>query len=39
MRSFMDEVSWLIRPGGGTTVRMLKRRYSQMHKGDLKWLS
>jgi len=26
MRSFMDEVSWLIRPGGGTTVRMLKRR-------------
>jgi len=26
MRSFMDEVAWLIRPGGGTTVRMLKRR-------------
>ena len=26
MRSFMDEVNWLIRPGGGTTVRMLKRR-------------
>ena len=26
MRSFMDEVDWLIRPGGGTTVRMLKRR-------------
>lgn len=26
MRSFMDEVVWLIRPGGGTTVRMLKRR-------------
>jgi len=26
MRSFMDEVSWLIRPEGGTTVRMLKRR-------------
>ena len=26
MRSFMDEVSWSIRPGGGTTVRMLKRR-------------
>ena len=26
MRSFMDEVNWLIRPGGGTTVHMLKRR-------------
>ena len=26
MRSFMDEVSWSIRPEGGTTVRMLKRR-------------
>ncbi len=26
MRTFMDEVSWSIRPGGGTTVRMLKRR-------------
>ena len=26
MRNFMDEVNWLIRPGGGTTVRMLKRR-------------
>ena len=26
MRNFMDEVSWLIRPEGGTTVRMLKRR-------------
>ena len=26
MRSFMDEVNWLMRPGGGTTVRMLKRR-------------
>ena len=26
MRSFMDEVDWLIRPQGGTTVRMLKRR-------------
>jgi serine/threonine-protein kinase RsbW len=26
MRSFMDEVNWSIRPGGGTTVRMLKRR-------------
>ena len=26
MRSFMDEVDWLIRPDGGTTVRMLKRR-------------
>ena len=26
MRTFMDEVDWLIRPGGGTTVRMLKRR-------------
>jgi serine/threonine-protein kinase RsbW len=26
MRSFMDEVDWLIRPEGGTTVRMLKRR-------------
>jgi len=26
MRCFMDEVSWSIRPGGGTTVRMLKRR-------------
>ena len=25
MRNFMDEVEWLIRPGGGTTVRMVKR--------------
>ena len=26
MRTVMDEVDWTIRPGGGTTVRMLKRR-------------
>ena len=26
MRTFMDEVDWSIRPGGGTTVRMVKRR-------------
>ncbi|MFN2407569.1 MAG: ATP-binding protein [Pyrinomonadaceae bacterium] len=26
MRNFMDEVDWSIRPEGGTTVRMLKRR-------------
>jgi serine/threonine-protein kinase RsbW len=26
MRTFMDEVSWTVRPEGGTTVRMLKRR-------------
>ncbi len=26
MRTFMDEVDWSIRPEGGTTVRMLKRR-------------
>lgn len=26
MRTFMDKVDWLIRPEGGTTVRMLKRR-------------
>lgn len=25
MRSFMDEVEWLARPDGGTTVRMVKR--------------
>jgi len=25
MRNFMDEVDWIIRPEGGTTVRMLKR--------------
>jgi serine/threonine-protein kinase RsbW len=25
MRSFMDEVNWLARPEGGTTVRMVKR--------------
>ncbi len=25
MRSFMDEVDWVIRPEGGTTVRMVKR--------------
>ena len=25
MRNFMDEVDWIIRPGGGTTVRMVKR--------------
>lgn len=28
MRTFMDEVNWLIRPEGGTTVRMLKQRQS-----------
>ena len=26
MRTFMDGVDWSIRPGGGTTVRMVKRR-------------
>jgi serine/threonine-protein kinase RsbW len=26
MHSFMDEVDWLIRPEGGTTVRMRKQR-------------
>ena len=26
MRTFMDEVDWSVRPEGGTTVRMLKRR-------------
>jgi serine/threonine-protein kinase RsbW len=26
MRTFMDEVTWSVRPDGGTTVRMLKRR-------------
>lgn len=25
MRNFMDEVDWIIRPEGGTTVRMFKR--------------
>lgn len=25
MRTFVDEVQWLIRPEGGTTVRMIKR--------------
>lgn len=25
MRTFMDEVDWVIRPEGGTTVRMLKK--------------
>ena len=25
IRSFMDEVQWLMRPDGGTTVRMVKR--------------
>ncbi len=25
MRSFMDEVQWLMRPEGGTTVRMVKQ--------------
>ena len=25
MRSFMDEAQWLMRPEGGTTVRMVKR--------------
>ena len=25
MRTFMDEVDWVIRPEGGTTVRMVKR--------------
>lgn len=25
MRSFMDEVEWLARPDGGTTVRMVKK--------------
>jgi serine/threonine-protein kinase RsbW len=26
MRTFFDEVDWLISPEGGTTVRMIKRR-------------
>ena len=26
MRTFMDQVAWLIRTGGGTTVRMTKKR-------------
>ena len=26
MRNFMDEVNWSIRPNGGTTVRLVKRR-------------
>jgi serine/threonine-protein kinase RsbW len=26
MRTFMDEVDWSIRPNGGTTVRLVKRR-------------
>ena len=26
MRNFMDEVDWSIRPTGGTTVRLVKRR-------------
>jgi serine/threonine-protein kinase RsbW len=26
MRNFMDEVDWAIRPNGGTTVRLVKRR-------------
>lgn len=25
MRSFVDEVEWFVRPGGGTTVRLVKR--------------
>lgn len=25
MRNFMDEVDWTVNPGGGTTVRMIKR--------------
>jgi len=25
IRNFMDEVEWFVRPGGGTTVRMMKR--------------
>jgi serine/threonine-protein kinase RsbW len=25
MRTFMDQVDWVIRPEGGTTVRMLKK--------------
>jgi serine/threonine-protein kinase RsbW len=25
MRSFMDEIEWSARPGGGTTVRMVKK--------------
>jgi serine/threonine-protein kinase RsbW len=25
MRTFMNDVEWLIRPGGGTTVRMIKQ--------------
>ncbi len=25
MRNFMDEVNWSINPGGGTTVRMIKK--------------
>lgn len=25
MRNFMDEVNWVVNPGGGTTVRMIKK--------------
>ena len=25
MRNFMDEVDWTVNPGGGTTVRMIKK--------------
>ena len=25
MRNFMDEVNWTVNPGGGTTVRMIKK--------------
>lgn len=25
MRNFMDEVNWTVKPGGGTTVRMIKK--------------
>jgi len=25
IRNFMDEAEWFVRPGGGTTVRMMKR--------------
>jgi serine/threonine-protein kinase RsbW len=37
MRTFMDEVEWLARPDGGTTVRMRKRFQSDNEEKVQSW--
>ncbi len=37
MRTFMDEIEWLARPDGGTTVRMTKRFQSDNEEKVQSW--